>query len=115
MAGHPSGADACVWGPGAPRHPSADGLLVAPPHPWHRPPGTLVSEPAACSTSDRYSPLGRPLAQPRVLTPPCLPQHVVQETAGKGFGDLGKTVGKDDDVPARPACGWNGAAARPNP
>src|SRR6202011_5892286 len=55
--GHPAGADAGVWGPGAPSHPSTDGLLVAPPHPWHRPPGTPVSEPSACSTSDRYSPL----------------------------------------------------------
>src|SRR6202011_4656257 len=55
--GHPAGADAGVWGPGAPRHPSTDGLLVAPPHPWHRPPGAPVSEPSACSTSDRYSPL----------------------------------------------------------
>src|SRR6202011_5164169 len=64
--GHPAGADAGVWGPGAPRHPSTDGLLVAPPHPWHRPPGTPVSEPSACSTSDRYSPLVAPEDKRRV-------------------------------------------------
>jgi len=43
--------------PAAPRHPSGDGLLVAPPHPCHRPPGTPVSEPPACSRSGRYRPL----------------------------------------------------------
>src|ERR687887_881763 len=56
-AGRPASADAGVWGPGAPRHPSSDGLLVAPPHPWHRRSGTPVFEPAACSTSDHYGPL----------------------------------------------------------
>src|SRR5215472_8773926 len=56
-AGRLAGADGCVWGPGAPRHPWTDGLLVAPPHPCHRPPGTPAFGPAACSTSDRYSPL----------------------------------------------------------
>src|SRR5262249_47663640 len=51
------------------RHPSTNGLLVAPPHPphptkqasrgprGHRPPGRPAFGPAACSTSDRYSPL----------------------------------------------------------
>src|SRR6202011_4691794 len=87
-AGHPSGADACVWGPGAPRHPSADGLLVAPPHPWHRPPGTLVSEPAACSTSDRYSPLDRPDSfRPYELS---LPSDSPSSLCGRGLG--GKPV-----------------------
>src|SRR5207302_10943638 len=57
IAGRPSGADAGVWGPGAPRHPSSDGLLVAPPHPWNRGPGTPVFEPPACHPSDRYRPL----------------------------------------------------------
>src|SRR5215813_441238 len=68
-AGRLAGADGCVRGPGAPRHPSTNGLLVAPPHPphptkqasrgprGHRPPGTPAFGPAACSTSDRYSPL----------------------------------------------------------
>src|SRR5215813_3533778 len=30
-AGRLAGADGCVWGPGAPRRPWTDGLLVAPP------------------------------------------------------------------------------------
>src|SRR6202011_789286 len=47
-------------GPARPRPPPPTGALLSPPHPWHRPPGTLVSEPAACSTSDRYSPLVGP-------------------------------------------------------
>src|SRR5712692_4339153 len=56
-AGRPAGADAGVSGPGARRHPPTGGLLLAPPAPWHRPTGTPVSEPLACSSSGRYSPL----------------------------------------------------------
>src|SRR6266849_2789350 len=38
-AGSPAGSDACVAGPGAPPHPSSDGIVVAPPAPSHRPSG----------------------------------------------------------------------------
>src|SRR5216684_8772971 len=56
-AGSPAGSDACVAGPGAPPHPSIDGIVVAPPAPSHRPPGTPAFGPSAWSPSDRYSPL----------------------------------------------------------
>src|SRR5258707_14479421 len=56
-AGRPAGADACVAGPGDRRQASTDAILLSPPAPWHRPPGTPVFEPAACSSSGRYSPL----------------------------------------------------------
>src|SRR6266498_1995095 len=56
-AGSPAGSDACVAGPGAPPHPSSDGVVVAPPAPSHRPPGTPAFGPSAWSPSDRYSPL----------------------------------------------------------
>ena len=40
-----SRADAGVWGPGFRRRPASAGLLLSPPHPWHRPAGTPVCEP----------------------------------------------------------------------
>src|SRR5712692_9417352 len=43
--------------PGAPPHPSIDGIVVAPPAPSHRPPGTPAFGPSAWSPSDHYSPL----------------------------------------------------------
>src|SRR5450759_5416323 len=56
-AGRPAGADAGVAGPGDRRQASIDAILLSPPAPWYRPPGTPVFEPAACSSSGRYSPL----------------------------------------------------------
>src|SRR6266540_5020729 len=56
-AGSPAGSDACVAGPGAPPHPSSDGVVVAPPAPSHRPPRTPAFGPSTWSPSDRYSPL----------------------------------------------------------
>src|SRR5690349_6424516 len=56
-AGRPAGADACVLGSGDRRHASTDAFLLSPPAPWHRPPGTPVFEPAACSSPGRYGPL----------------------------------------------------------
>src|SRR5258708_28517765 len=56
-AGRRAGADACVAGPGDRRQASKDAILLSPPAPWHRPSGTPVFEPAACSSSGRYSPL----------------------------------------------------------
>src|SRR6266571_5897035 len=64
-AGSPAGSDACVAGPGAPPHPSQDGVVVAPPAPSHRPPGAPAFGPPAWSPSDRYSPLITDRGRPR--------------------------------------------------
>src|SRR5712692_8810370 len=55
-AGSPAGSDACAAGPGAPPHPASAGIVVAPPAPSHRPPGTPACGPSAWSPSDRYGP-----------------------------------------------------------
>src|ERR1700741_3742614 len=90
--------------PGDRRQASTDAILLSPPAPWHRPPGTPVFEPAACSSSGRYSPLDvdRDASAATAVGSHPDPLHRALEPARDAGADLPGIVRPREHVPRDP-------------